>query len=121
MDSVFTTAEDGAVADPGSFTGSVSGYVTRGYPRVSAGNSPRGGVSRPTSVLLTLSSGQMSVSGEPQSPPSRGNDISMASEEPRALVVVSQAVSMDGSYQANGTYSHSTGFEPIIPTELNMA
>ena len=62
-----------------------------------AGDSPRGGgVSCPTRVLLTLSSGPMSVSGDPQSPPSRGNDISISSDEPRTLVVVSQGVGTRG-------------------------
>jgi len=60
---------------------------------MSARDLPRGGVvSCPTRVLLTLSSGPISVSGDgdPQSPPSRGNDISMPSDEPRTLVVVSK-------------------------------
>lgn len=64
---------------------------------MSAGGLPRGdGVSCSTRVLLTLSSGPTSVSGDPQSSPSRGNDISISSDEPRTLMVVSQGVGMRG-------------------------
>lgn len=83
--------------DNPAFACSVSDYVLVCNPRMSAGGSPRGdGVSCSTRVLLTLSSGPISVSGDPQSPPSRGNDISMPSDEPRTLVVVSQGVEKRG-------------------------
>jgi hypothetical protein len=61
-----------------------------------AGSGSRGGVSGPK-VLLALSSGQISVGDDPQSLPSRGNDISMASDEPR----VATPVDFSLSYQPN--------------------
>jgi hypothetical protein len=45
----------------------------------------------------------------------------MASDEPRVLVVVSQVIRDVGiSYKEDGTYSHPSGLQPIIPAELDM-
>jgi hypothetical protein len=63
-----------AGADDLDLARSDSVYIFVKYPGLSDGDLPCGGVSDPTKVLLTLSS----VSGDPQSSPSRGNDISMA-------------------------------------------
>ena len=83
-----------AGADTPDIGGSAPGYVLVGV--LGWSDIPRGGVSCPTKVLLTLSSGPISVSGDPQSSPSRGNDISIAQDGPRALVVVSQDPRMRG-------------------------
>lgn len=46
--------------------------------------------------------------------------MSMASDGRRVLVVVSQAIRGAGiSYKADGTYSHPSGFWPVIPAELD--
>ena len=98
IDSTATAVEDWTVAGPDDLdlAGSGSGYVLCGYPNLNAGDSPCGGVSSPATVLLALSSGQVSVGDDPQSLPSRGNDISMASDGSRVLVVVSQAIRNEG-------------------------
>jgi hypothetical protein len=115
IDSTAIAVEDWTVTGPDDLD-----LAGSGYPGLSAGDLPRGGVSGPTTVLLALSSGQVSVGEDPQSLPSRGNDISMASDGPRVLVVVSQAIRDAGiSYKADGTYSHPSGLWPIIPAELD--
>lgn len=69
MDPVITEVEGFGVGGPDNadFAESPT-YVFVGIMWISAGDLPRGGVPALTRVLLTLSSGLISVSGDPQSP-----------------------------------------------------